>query len=294
MWVGQFKDYLMGEKRCSMHTVNAYSRDVVEFQAFVQSHTQASLDTIGKKEVRMFIAHQLSQKSNRSVNRKLSSVRAFYRFLQKTETLDYNPLDSVKSLKVEKKVIIPLSQKEGSKILYDTRNYYPTIEHRNKLMIEILYHTGIRRSELITLQKKYFDFHKREIKVLGKRNKQRVIPLNSELAQKISDYISMDLENSGDYIFAGKSGAPLNPKTVYTIVKKELSAYTEKENKGPHVLRHSLATHMLQNGAEINSVKEILGHSSLAATEVYTHLDLKKLTGLIAETHPREVKNQKT
>lgn len=289
MWIEEFREYLTWEKRNSAHTVNAYYRDVNEFQNFLQENTEVSLDTLTKREIRLFISYQLQRKkSNKSINRMLSSLRSFYRFLLKTELLESNPFETIHSLKAERNVIIPLSSQEAQSLSPKKSGKISQKNERNQLILDLLYQTGMRRSELVELKKGDINFASNELKVLGKRNKERIIPVNENLIESISSYISNYDKNDTPYLFTGSSGKPLNPKTVYSIVRNQLNNITSKEKKGPHVLRHSLATHMLQNGAEINAVKELLGHSSLASTQVYTHLDLKKLSKLVSKTHPRE------
>jgi integrase/recombinase XerC len=293
MLLQSFVDYLSLEKKYAVHTVKAYRRDIETFQEFLQeTYETNALETVNYSQIRSWIISLVElQISNRSINRKISSLNAFYRFLLKVEAITLNPLAKHKALKVPKKVQIPFSEKEVTAVLEDF-NFDATFEGlRDKLIIELFYSTGIRRIELVQLKLSDIDFSKRIIKVLGKRNKERYLPLLDSVIDTIKDYLILrqDLvkEDKTNALFLTKKGDEIYETLVYRVINNYFSKASTKVKKSPHVLRHSFATHLLNQGADLNAVKELLGHASLAATQVYTHSSIAELKKVYAKSHPR-------
>lgn len=286
--ISAFKDYLLYEKKFSAHTIQAYIKDLEEFRQFYIEKSQIQeLDNINYPEIRSWVVSLVSyQLSNISINRKIASLKAFYKFLQKIKVIESSPLAKHKALKTEKKIAIPFSEKEINTV-NDEINNDSTL---NQLIIELFYSTGIRRSELINLQLKDVDFYNKTIKVLGKRNKERIIPLLDNLSLLINEYLiernQIEISDS-DFLLINKKGKKLNDTFIYRLVTSTFNSLTSKVKKSPHILRHSFATHLLNNGSDLNSVKELLGHSSLASTQVYTHNSLKELKNVYLKSHPR-------
>ena len=232
--------------------------------------------------------------SNSSINRKISSLKSFYKFLLKTKQIDSSPLLKHKALKAPKKIQIPFSEKELDMVLNQI-TYKEGFEGvRDKLIVDLFYTTGIRRTELINLKTNNIDLANNTIKVLGKRNKERIIPILTIIEEQVKKYLSerssiQDVKD-GEYFFLLSSGVKLNDSFVYRLINYYFSNVSEKVKKSPHILRHTFATHLLNNGADINSVKELLGHSSLASTQVYTHNSLAELQKVYNSAHPRNKK----
>lgn len=288
-----FSDYLLLEKKYSPHTVEAYLNDVNSFEAFVkESFDQEGIDLVNYSQVRSWIVFLVDHNiSNVSVNRKMASLKAFYKFLLKTKQIEVNPMLKHKSLKTPKVVQVPFSEKELKDLLVAIDAPVGFEEVRDKLIIEMFYVTGIRRAELIHLRVENVDRSNCTIKVLGKRNKERFIPILPIIADQIDLYMEErdGLESLADYsyFFVSKKGLKLSESFVYRLINSYFSRVSEKVKKSPHVLRHTFATHLLNNGADLNSVKELLGHSSLASTQVYTHNSLAELKKVYKDAHPR-------
>ena len=288
-----FSDYLLLEKKYSTHTVGAYLNDIISFESFVkESFDQENIDSVNYSQVRSWIVFLVDGNiSNVSVNRKMASLKAFYKFLLKTKQIEINPMLKHKSLKTPKVVQIPFSEKELKDLLEAIDVPVGFEETRDKLIVEMFYVTGMRRAELIHLMIKNVDRSNNTIKVLGKRNKERIIPILPIIANQIDSYIEErdDLESlaDSDYFFVSKKGLKLSESFVYRLINSYFSRVSEKVKKSPHVLRHTFATHLLNNGADLNSVKELLGHSSLASTQVYTHNSLAELKKVYKDAHPR-------
>lgn len=288
-----FRDYLLLEKKYSPHTVGAYLNDIVSFESFVsESFDQDNIDAVNYSQVRSWIVFLVDQDvSNVTVNRKMASLKAFYKFLLKSKQIEVNPMLKHKSLKIPKVVQVPFSEKELKDLLVEIEVPVGFEEVRDKLVIEMFYVTGMRRAELIHLMIKNVDRSAGVIKVLGKRNKERIIPILPIIQNQIDSYIKErdDLENiiDSDYFFISKKGLKLSESFVYRLINSYFSRVSEKVKKSPHVLRHTFATHLLNNGADLNSVKELLGHSSLASTQVYTHNSLAELKKVYKGAHPR-------
>lgn len=288
-----FLDYLLLEKKYSQHTVEAYLSDVASFEVFVkESFDQESIDLVSYNLIRSWIVFLVDQGiSNVSVNRKMASLKAFYKFLLKIKYIEVNPMLKHKSLKIPKTLQVPFSEKELKDLLavIDTPVDFEGV--RDRLVVEMFYVTGMRRAELIHLMIKNVDLSSNTIKVLGKRNKERIIPILPIIAGQIDSYIKErdGLESliDSDYFFVSKKGLKLSESFVYRLINSYFSRVSEKVKKSPHVLRHTFATHLLNNGADLNSVKELLGHSSLASTQVYTHNSLAELKKVYKDAHPR-------
>ncbi|RYJ39536.1 Tyrosine recombinase XerC [Flavobacterium anhuiense] len=288
-----FSDYLLLEKKYSSHTVGAYLNDITAFEFFVkESFDQESIDLVNYSQVRSWIVFLVDQDiSNVSVNRKMASLKAYYKFLLKSKQIEINPMLKHKSLKTPKVVQVPFSEKELKDLLVEMEVPVGFEEVRDKLIVEMFYVTGMRRAELIHLMIKNVDLSGGVIKVLGKRNKERIIPILPVIADQIDLYIKErdGLESlvDSDYFFVSKKGLKLSESFVYRLINSYFSRVSEKVKKSPHVLRHTFATHLLNNGADLNSVKELLGHSSLASTQVYTHNSLAELKKVYKGAHPR-------
>jgi integrase/recombinase XerC len=292
----KFQDYLLKEKNYSLHTVLAYGKDLAFFQEFIKNEFDfALLEEVSYTLIRSWIVSMVdAEMSNVSINRKIASLKAFYKFLLKTKQIEVNPLTKHKALKTPKKIQIPFSEEELNKVLHQIQYKEGFEGLRDKLIIDLFYTTGIRRSELINLPIKNVDLSNKTIKVIGKRNKERIIPLLPILINQIKIYQTQRTQlqqlNHDDYFFLLTNGNKLNETFVYRLINDYFSNVSEKVKKSPHMLRHTFATHMLNHGADLNSIKELLGHSSLASTQVYTHSSLAELKNVYQNAHPRNQK----
>ncbi len=291
-----FTDFLLLEKNYSIHTVNAYKNDLDGFLNFIKEEFDSdSIDDVNYQQIRSWIIKLVeSGISNRTVNRKVSSLNSYYKFLLRIEKIETNPLVKHKALKTPKKIQIPFSESEIESVLDDLDLDDSFEGLRNKLIIELFYSTGIRRIELIQLKVNDLDLNNKTLKVLGKRKKERIIPLINPVIKTIKNYNSKRQElnfiQNPDFFFLTKKGVKLYETLVYRIINDYFSKASNKVKKSPHILRHTFATHLLNQGADLNAVKELLGHSSLAATQVYTHNSIKELKKVYANTHPRNKK----
>ena len=292
----KFYDYLLLEKNYSHHTVTAYINDIGFFESFLSNEFEDdNLLRINYNQIRSWIV-SLSDDgiSNASINRKVSSLKSFYKFLLKTKQIDTSPLLKHKALKAPKKIQIPFSEKELDMVLNQIMYKEGFEGVRDKLIVDLFYTTGIRRTELINLKIQNVDLSNKTIKVIGKRNKERIIPILTIIEEQIKKYLSerssiQELKES-ECFFLLSNGVKLNDSFVYRLINYYFSNVSEKVKKSPHILRHTFATHLLNNGADINSVKELLGHSSLASTQVYTHNSLAELQKVYNSAHPRNKK----
>ena len=291
-----FKDYLQLEKKYSPHTVNAYLNDISFFESFNKNQfNEDNIDQVNYSQIRSWIISLVDDNiSNVSVNRKIASLKAFYKFLLKTKQIEVNPLLKHKALKAPKTLQIPFSEKEVSEVLNQIQNPVGFEETRNKLIIDLFYTTGIRRTELIHLKTANVNTSNNTIKVLGKRNKERILPLLPIVSEQLISYFNQRTRlvkvTDNDFFFLTKKGLKLNDSFVYRLINTYFSTVSEKVKRSPHILRHTFATHLLNNGADLNSVKELLGHSSLASTQIYTHSSLSELKKVYGEAHPRNQK----
>ncbi|WP_027077776.1 tyrosine-type recombinase/integrase [Maribacter antarcticus] len=293
MAVKDFVAYLELEKNYSRHTVVAYSNDLSEFSVFyVDNFDTTDLNQVQYVVIRSWIV-SLSEAglSNRTINRKIASLKAYYRFLQKTGSIFTNPLAKHKSLRISKKIEIPFSELEMETVLSAFGFTNDFEGKRNQLMIHLLYATGMRRAELINLKLSHVDFETKSIKVLGKRKKERIIPMLNSLKPHFLNYYrereKIHSKEENNYVFISSSGNKIYETLVYRTVNKYFTDISCKLKKSPHILRHTFATHLLSKGADLNSVKELLGHSSLASTQVYTHNSIAELKKVHALAHPR-------
>ena len=288
-----YQDYLVKEKNYSPLTVQAYVSDVQTFQIYLSDfHDNLSLEEVNYSQVRSWIVILIENNiSATSVNRKVSSLKSFYKFLLKTKQISVNPLLKHKSLKTAKKVQIPFSEKELQDV-FEFNSYSNDFEGiRNQLIIELFYTTGIRRAEMINLALNNVDTAQKTIKVIGKRNKERIIPLLNCTIELIEAYKHernhLEGVNQKEMLILSKNGNKVSESFVYRLINEYFSTVSQKTKKSPHVLRHSFATHLLNNGADLNSVKELLGHASLSSTQIYTHSSLAELKKVYQEAHPR-------
>ncbi|MCA4775586.1 tyrosine-type recombinase/integrase [Empedobacter falsenii] len=293
-----FLDYLALEKNYSTLTITSYKRDLDDFVEFYQQEEDSSeIQHATKNHIRAFVMYLSElQKSEKTVNRKLSALRTFYKYLLKESHLTINPIEQIHSLKQNKQVLVPFTQTELNDLLNNDEFFPDTFEGaRDRLMIDVMYQTGIRRAELIGLKENDIDPATLSIKVLGKRNKERIIPISTFLLEDLAIYntrkhneITLQCTN----VFVTEKGKPLYDNLVYSKVKYYLSLISVKHKKSPHMLRHSFATHMLDSGADLNAVKDILGHSSLSSTQIYTHGSIENLKKVFNKAHPRENKKE--
>lgn len=290
----KFLEYLQFEKRYSPHTVTSYKKDLEDFSHFfLRTESSDNLAKADKKIIRNFIV-ELSENniSKRSINRKLSSLRSFYLFLLKIGEIKVSPTEGISSLKFYAEKQIPMSKEEMADL--NDRVFEQLHDVLERCIMEVLYQTGIRKAELCGLIFENVDLYENELKVIGKGNKERIIPVSSELSELLKSYLEIRNPQTEfkSYFFVNKKGKKLNEKFVYVVVNKYLSLITTKEKKSPHILRHSFATHVLDNGAEISKVKKILGHSSLASTQVYTNANIEQLKKVFNQAHPRASKKE--
>jgi integrase/recombinase XerC len=287
-----FIDYLQYQKKYSPHTVKAYEADLLSFAAFLELNKFNSVDLIDYSIIRTWIV-ELSESgmSNTSINRKMSSLKAYYKFLMRIEVISTHPLLKFKSLKQPKKVQVPFSSQEVDDVLQQFASSEDFEGVRDRAIVGLLFATGIRRAELISIRLDHLNLQERTLKVIGKRNKERIVPLIQEAVEFLECYLelrnNLELIIDKDNLFLSLNGVKLSQTFVYKIINSYFSIVSAKSKKSPHVLRHTFATQMLNSGADLNSVKELLGHSSLASTQVYTHNSLAELKKVYQNAHPR-------
>ncbi len=291
-----FLDYLLLEKNYSKLTTQAYERDLKDFYIFLEAeYQQSNVITVNYPQIRSWIVALVDKEiTNRTINRKISALNSFFKFLLKVGDIKINPLTKHKALKTSKKIQIPFSESEVAMVL-DELNFDDSFEGiRDKLIIELFYSTGIRRIELVDLKLNSIDFSNKTLKVLGKRNKERIIPLLDSVLKTLHIYIdvrkTLEIVFDKDVLFLTQKGVKIYETLVYRIINDYFSLASSKVKKSPHILRHSFATHLLNQGADLNTVKELLGHSSLAATQVYTHNSISELKKVYLNAHPRSSK----
>ena len=291
-----FLEYLSLEKKYSLHTVTAYKNDLRSFKDFlVSEYDQENFLEVHYSQIRNWIVVLVGENlSNRTINRKISSLKSLYKFLQKTSQIEVNPLSQHKSLKTEKRVQVPFTAKEINAVISQIEVGNDFISTRDKLIVELFYSTGIRRAELINIKSRDISFSDSTIKVLGKRNKERYVPLLTSVVETLEKYLELkkDFSIGLEELLITKKGNKIYETLVYRIINSYFSTVSSKEKKSPHILRHSFATHLLNQGANLNSVKELLGHSSLAATQVYVQNSLDAIKKVYNQAHPRSTKNE--
>ena len=291
-----FTDYLELERNYSQLTVKAYTNDINSFQSFLaKEFADTKLSEVNYAQIRNWIVQLVEAKiSNRSINRKVSALNSYYKFLLKIGDIEVNPLVKHKALKTSKKIQVPFSEAEII-VALDELYYEDSYKGiRDRLIIELFYSTGIRRIELVNLKLLDIDFGNKTLKVLGKRNKERYVPLLYSVIQTLELYIEKrkqlkEIKNK-QALFLTNKGVKIYETLVYRIINEYFSLASNKVKKSPHILRHSFATHLLNQGADLNAVKELLGHSSLAATQVYTHNSISELKKVYLKAHPRSKK----
>lgn len=284
-----FLKYLQFEKRLSSHTVLAYSGDLTQFFDYIQTTYQISnLSDLNHTVIRSWVVELMENKiSPRSVNRKITTLKTFYKYLLRQGIVSENPMLKIISPKTSKRLPV-FVEKDNMDALMDKIEFGDDVEGiRNKLIIELFYATGIRLSELINLKQANVDLEACQIKVLGKRNKERIIPFGNEMKNSIQKYMDAKPGLPGEFLFQMTSGKKMYEKFVYRLVNEYLSMVTTVDKRSPHILRHTFATHMLNNGADLNAIKELLGHANLSATQVYTHNTVEKLKNIHKQAHPK-------
>jgi integrase/recombinase XerC len=291
MAVAHFLRYLTFEKKYSAHTIQAYQHDIQSFHEFIQREFEVEdLTIVQTGMIKSWMMQMVSSGiSPRTINRKISSLKSFYRYLVTEETIKNNPANQIHSLKIGKQLPSYVEKEKLNNLLnteIDENNFRQT---RDRLIIDMLYATGIRRNELIELTEQSINFSGNFIKVKGKGNKERILPLTKKLCDNIQSYIELKhktFRDSSLFLFVTDKGAKVYAEFIYRIVNRQLTGLTSSK-KSPHVLRHSFATHMLNNGAELNTIKELLGHTNLSATQVYTHNSIEQLKNIYNNSHPR-------
>lgn len=293
--IDAFLEYISLEKKYSVHTSTAYKNDLFSFRDFlVKEYSQDNLLEAHYSQIRSWIVSLVDRDmSNRTINRKVSSLKSFYKFSQKTNKIDVSPLVKHKALKTQKKVQVSFTSREINTVINQIAIDTDFTSTRNKLIVELFYSTGIRRAELINIKDKDISFSDRTIKVLGKRNKERFVPLLTSVIQTLKKYLELKKEFTigEEELFITKTGNKIYETLVYRVINSYFSKISSKEKKSPHILRHSFATHLLNEGADLNSVKELLGHSSLASTQVYVQNSLDVIKKVYNQAHPRSEKN---
>ncbi len=291
MCINKYIDYLNFEKAYSKHTLIAYRKDLELFQLFLKANYQSTpLLDVSYRHVRDWIVFLVNNHlENQSINRKMSALKSFYAFYEKVGDITMSPMQGHKALKTPKRIAIPFSKKELQEVNAFFENADSFEACRDYVIIELLYTTGIRRAELINLEISSVNFDNKAIKVLGKRNKERYIPILSNTVLVLKKYLDYrrELETDSEYLLVTKKGNPIYPSLVYKVVNKVLSFVSTKNKKSPHILRHTFATHLLDQGADLTAVKDLLGHVSLASTQIYTQTSLSQLKKVYKKAHPR-------
>lgn len=294
MKIEQFLQYIELEKRYSQNTVQSYRRDLLQFEEYLDVVYQiSSFKDVNDQMVRSWLADFMEEGlASKTINRKLSTLKSFYRFLSREEYISINPVNKIQGPKLKKRLPVFIKESNIQQLFNHEIDYNDFEQVRNLLIMELFYATGIRRAELMSLTIQNVNIYEKQIKVLGKRNKERIIPIGNDILKLFDIYVELrekclSVENESDFVFLTKKGKKIYPKLVYRVVNSYLSTVSTQDKKSPHVLRHTFATHMLNNGADLNAVKEILGHASLAATQIYTHNTIEKLKKIYQQAHPK-------
>ena len=290
--IKNFREYLQDVKRFSKNTVTSYLTDLNQYEAYLANGYGVTATEASHHYIRSWIVDLLeSGVSEKSVNRKISSLRSFYNYLKRKQAITINPMQKVIGPKVPKRLPKYVDKAKINSILDDQLLSTPSYaDSREMIIINLLYHTGMRRAELLSLTIRSFDMPKAIVKVLGKGNKERIVPLNDTIVRELENYLALRSEKfpeAGDVLILTDKGKPAYPKLIYNIVRRVLKKYNATEKASPHVLRHTFATHLTANGADLNAVKELLGHASLAATQVYTHNSIERLKEVYDKSHPK-------
>ncbi len=289
MSIPKFLNHLEKERRYSAHTLTAYQTDLDQLEQFLKTNYEEKVELATSQMLRSWLVQLIEDGiGNKSINRKISSVKSLYNFLRREGKIQQSPASRLISPKMQKPLPVFVKTSEMENLLEMFQFEGDFSGQRDALIIEILYSCGIRLSELIGIKESDLNFYREELKVLGKRNKERIIPLHKKMLPLIKTYLELKKEQFNEpYLLLTNKGKKLYPKFVYRKVNYYLSQVTTAEKKSPHVLRHTFATHMLNNGADLNTIKEILGHANLSATEVYTHNSIEKLKNVYNQAHPR-------
>ena len=292
MSLSAFVDYITLEKRFSSHTINAYRKDLESFATYTKLHCQlTNLSKVEYPIIRDWIVHLSSTGiKSQSINRKCSTLKSYFKFLQKLGEIDQSPMQFHRQLKTNPKLVVPLTEKEFLAVIemYDHSHFEGS---RDALILELLYTTGMRRAELLSLTLTAIDRNNRQLQVVGKRNKTRIVPLLPKVVSQIDSYLAhrnqIEKAKYSKSLFVNRKGEKLNPSHIYKCVTAYLAKVSTKEKVSPHVLRHTFATHLLNRGADINSIKEILGHKSLSSTQIYAKVQIPKMKQDYLTAHPR-------
>jgi len=294
MLINDFLNYLQYEKRYSPHTLQAYSADLQQFQDFLSVASANVVETAQAADVKNFMVKLLEENKliESAVNRKLSSLKSFYKFLHREGRIAKNPTSLIRTLKTPKKLPVFVEDVKMDALLDSEHSFDDSFAgRRDRLVVELLFGTGMRLSELIGLKEEDYNRYEGTIKVLGKRNKERLIPLHKALQNEVLEFLSLktsqDFDNKSSYLIVTNTGDQAYPNLIYRIVNSCLKLVSTQEKKSPHVLRHSFASSLLNRGADLNAIKELLGHASLAATQVYTHNSVERLKSIYKQAHPR-------
>ena len=286
-----FIKYLKFEKRLSYHTILSYDNDLKQFESFFKTYsTNKEIKTTDKRAIRSWIVElSLKNLSPKSINRKIATLKSFFKFLIKREVIEINPSTNITSLKTDQKIPNFLKEKDVN-FLFDNLILEKNFNgERDMMILELLYGTGIRISELINLKTRNINLPKKEMKIMGKRKKERIIPLHQQIISQIKKYLDKknEIKSTHEFLLCTNKGKKLYPMLIYRIVKKHLSSLINSKKYNPHLLRHTFATHILNKGGDLNSIKDLLRHESLAATQIYTHNSIEKLKETFKASHPR-------
>jgi len=292
MVTDRFVNFLKYEKRYSAHTLVAYQHELARYLAYLETQ-KTNVDEVTHRQARTYLSGLLEQgQLPASINRSLSALRTYYKFLMREQAVLHNPFTLIKALKTPKKLPVTVDEDKLTNLL-DRSDVFPdTFEGlRDKVVLELLFGTGIRRAELLQIQDTHIDFYNSNILIFGKRNKERLVPLNHTLGRLLQQYVEekkkQGLGNKSSHLIVTKEGKRPYPKLIYDIVTHYLSNISLQAKKSPHVLRHTFATALLNNGADLNAIKELLGHAGLAATQVYTHNSVERLKSIYKQAHPK-------
>lgn len=293
MPINDFLTYLQYEKRYSLHTIQAYRADLLQFEDFLKKELIEDVKEARSLHIKNFMVSLLSDGLVESaVNRKLSSIKSFYKFLHREDKIANNPAALIKTLKTPKKLPVFIEDVKMDALLDSEHSFDDSFSgKRDKLVVELLFGTGMRLAELINLKEQDINVYESTVKVLGKRNKERIIPLHKALKDEVLEFVSLkksqNFDNKSSYLIVTNSGDQAYPNLIYRIVNSCLALISTQDKKSPHVLRHSFASSLLNRGADLNAIKELLGHASLAATQVYTHNSVERLKSIYKQAHPR-------